>query len=447
MVINHANEEITRSPAPSINSTQSDICSIVSETSTIEYEQESWVDFGPRVEVLCRLLWPQLYGRKKSLWQGSIMRLLLHRRKPRSSQPPIITRAHGGDFNRIVNITIPSSKKDPARDFILRVPRWGQGSIIQLIDTLEYVRHNSQIPVAAVEKYDSSCDNPLRKPYILQHRLPGADLERQWDTLLHSQRCEIAREIGSVIKSLLSLQSPVTGHVRSHASVNNGDSFTVAAFHLTDTEGIDFESQEEYSLHFGSRREKETTLDLFKCQISRWRTVDEKACVTDRTIELWDKMDQVVNEMGDRGLLETGLNCLCHTDLYPRNIMAQTQSDDSIHLSGILDWDEAVIAPNFVCCEPPAWLWGFKAAHTYPTGFPTWPYEAPGANDEPSNKEQKQIKMIFEEQMGPAYLRLAYDAEYRILRGLSRVMLFGLTSSENYDATERLISDWEALCR
>lgn len=71
----------------------------------------------------------------------------------------------------------------------------------------------------------------------------------------------------------------------------------------------------------------------------------------------------------------------------------------------------------------------------------------PGADDVPSTPVRRELKGIFEECAGPEYLSLAYDEQFRMSRGLFRIAVFGLTSSENYSAADRIVGDWQKLRR
>ena len=367
------------------------------------------------------------------------MARLFPKLSPLPGEDPLIDRLHGGDFNRITGITLPPSTNERTRELVLRVPRWGQNSLKRTVGTIDYVCRNTSIPVATTIAKDFSSENPLGKPYLLQQRLQGSDLETLWDDLNHGQRCTIAREVGTVMRNLLTLESSVTGYMSASLDADTNPMGAASPFLLTNAEGDEFESAAEYTRLFGKPRAKETTLDFFRCQISRWRAVDSASN------DLWNSMSKIAEEMSDLGLFTTDLHCLCHTDLYARNIMAQVQENGSISLTGILDWDEAIIAPKFVCCEPPAWLWGFKSDDLPIGAFPIWPYEALGAGEVPQTIEQQEMKRIFEEQAGPEYIEFAYDARYRIARVLSRIALFGLMSNESYEAAFRIVSDWEAI--
>ena len=449
------------SPAPS-----DDKGSENSDTSTLRYDQEPYHLFKTRVEKLCQVLWPP----KESIWQSwasSKMARLIGANKllglfiP-SQQVPLIERLRGGDYNRIIGITLPLPKAGE-RNLILRVPRWDRGQTERLVATLEYLRQNSSIPTANVVAKDFGEQNPLGSPYIVQDRLPGSDLEILWNDLNHSQRCTVASELGAVVRKLLALESPVAGYIKT---VEEGNRSTVppivVPFDLRSVDGDVFDEPEQRNekATTASPRGGQSTLDFFRCQIGRWRAVDldGNAPLIGRTIRLWDGMLNVVEEMDNLGFFTSLItHCLCHVDLYPRNIMANIQPDNSVRITGILDWDEALVAPKFVACEPPAWLWGFDdhddSHHHHHQNqlpddndnLPAWPYEKPGANDVPDTREKREIKHVFERAAGADFVRFAYGEEFRLCRGLFRVALFGLTSNENYEAAERIVGDWAGL--
>ena len=452
------NEEAPESPIPSDQGSMHS-SSEGSETSTLKHDQEPYNLFKIRVEKLCHLLWP-LQKSLGSFWVNSKIAKFVRantflRLFAPSQEAPLIERLGGGDYNRVVGITLPSAKwgKRPKHDLILRVPRWDQGQTGRVVATLDYLSRKSSIPVADVVAKDLGKENPLGSPYVILNRIPGSDLEILWNDLSHAQRCTIAREVGLAVRRLLALESPVAGYIdTSVKGTQITEEHTVIPFDLMSTDGDLFaEPEQQDAGAVGVPRQSESTLGFFKTQIGRWRAVDivRNAPTVDETVGLWDDMLKIIEEMDALGLFKSLNHCLCHVDLYPRNIMAKIQPDGSIQLTGILDWDEAVVAPKFVNCELPAWLWGFDEDEQFRhrNGLPSWPYETPGANDVPSTWQNRELKRIFEESAGEEYVGLAYGEHFRLCRGLFRIALFGLTSNENYEAAERIVEDWARLSR
>ena len=426
-------------------------------TSTLGYGQESYSSFKPRVEKLCQKLWPpqkslrQLLAGSRTATRMRTNKFLRH--FVPSQNRVLIERLKGGDYNRIIGITLPKSgsTKNMFRHLILRIPRWGgQSNVERVVATLEYVHLNSNIPTGTVLAKDFSDDNALGSPYLIQNRISGSDLEISWADLNHLQQCTIAREVGRVVKTLLSLESPVAGHIEADPTGSGtAASLIVVPFDLKNGQGDPLEEPELPKPPVGGdQHQSQLTVDFLRSQIARWRAVDVDRYglgLDDRTVQLWDGMLKVAEEMNDLALFTSKLHCLCHVDLYPRNIMAKVNSDDSIQITGILDWDDAVFAPKFVNCEPPGWLWGFEPDDVPRHELPVWPYEVPGANNVPETLEKQELKRIFEEHAGPEYVSMAYEENFRISRALFRIASLGLVSSDYFEVAEKIICDWERL--
>ncbi|KAL9137185.1 MAG: hypothetical protein Q9175_001600 [Cornicularia normoerica] len=450
--------EVPASPAHCVNAlpTRSSQSS-VQTSSTAAYERqelEAEEAFNQRIEQLCQDLWPLPTSIKHRFLASQAATRLRTNRFFRSIVPapqmPLIQHLRGGGFNHITSITLPSSYDGGHRNLILRVPREGKSRPDQQVATLDYVRRRTSIPVATIEATDFTYNNAVGKPYVLQHRIPGRDLDSVWDELSHSQRCVVAEEVGRLIKTLLSVESPVAGTIEAatNGSYPTAELPSIIPFILTDAHGDPIEELDSDSpVGAVSPRSPETTLKFFEYYLSRWRkyALAQSLGETDCDVELYDDMLKVVSEMDALGLFKPDLNCLCHLDLHPRNVMVEICSEDSIQVTGILDWDEAVVAPKFVNCQPPGWLWGYdKDTHTESSILP-WPYELDGANNTPSTLEQQELKCIFDELGGPEYRRLAYDESSRLMRGLYRVAILGLTASWHYTAAERIVKEWNIL--
>ena len=169
--------------------------SSVRTVSTATYErgeQEAEKLFTQRIEKLCGVLWPPKSIMQRLSTSQAATRLRTNKFL-RSLLPfpqiPLIERLRGGDLNHITGITLPSSYGEGDRNLILRVPRWDQNRLDREVAILNYVRQKTWIPVATIAATDFSCNNPLVKPYVLQHRIPGSDLDTVWGNLSHLQRC------------------------------------------------------------------------------------------------------------------------------------------------------------------------------------------------------------------------------------------------------------------
>lgn len=446
------------SPTRSINASSVQSSNGSADTvSTATYErqeQEAEDAFNQRIEKLCQELWPSPTSIKHRFSASQAAARLRTNKFFRSFIPapqmPLIQHLKGGGFNHITSITLPSSYDKGHRNLILRIPREGGSRPDQQVATLNYVRQRTSVQVATIEATDFTCNNAVGKPYVLQHRIPGRDLDSVWDDLSHLQRCIVAKEVGRLTRTLLSVESPLAGTIEAATE----DSHTpaklpnIVPFILKDAHGDLIKGLEPDSA-IGARTScsRETTLEFFEHYLSRWResALVESLGESDCDVELYNDLLQVVREMDALGLFKPDLNCLCHLDLHPRNIMVEIHSADSIRITGILDWDEAVVAPKFVNCQPPGWLWGYdKDTHTENSLLP-WPYELEGANNRPSTQEQQELKLIFDDHAGSEYSRLAYDESSRLIRGIYRVATLGLTANWFNTAAERIVKEWNIL--
>ena len=134
---------------------------------------------------------------------------------------------------------------------------------------------------------------------------------------------------------------------------------------------------------------------------------------------------------------------LCHLDLAPRNVMADIdQSNSALHITGVLDWDSAVFAPNFMNCEPPSWIWAWPDDDAESL---TDDLEDIYANDGPTTSEDRELKRKFEETVGENMLKFFYMPHYRLARSLFKIAMSGLRGYSPYDKADRLIEEWDRL--
>ena len=444
----------TDGPSPPTPSDQYSIQSISMGTYERQ-EQEAEELFRQRIEELCRNLWPAPKSvRHRLLASHAVARLrtssLLRSIVP-EPQMPLIEHLKGGSFNHITAITLPPSYiEESDRNLVLRVPREEESQPKHQVATLEYIRSRTSIPVPSIAAMDFTCDNALGKPYVLQHRIAGEDLDSVWDSLNHAQRRVVAQELGCVIRTLLSVESTVAGVVQSHpeASIMRPGLPNIVPRTLDSGGEVLDELGQDDITSTQLPQVRNIMLDFFESYFGRWRKHALAASLGEVNVEveMYDDLLQTAREMNGLGLFNPEVNCLCHLDLHPRNIMVRVQSDDSLELTAILDWDEAVFAPKFVNCQPPGWLWGYdKDTHVDENDLLPWPYELEGANNKPSTSEQVDLKCVFEKYAGPEYPRLAYDASSRFIRGLFRLATHGLTTNWYFTAAERIVKEWRQL--
>ena len=387
----------------------------VSNTSTLEYDHEPYEQYRSRVEELCHLLWPS------------------------ATEDFIIERLRGGSFNRIIGITIRASNQEAEDRYILRirrkysVARPEREAVIQ-----RYLQQHSSIPVAEIVFLDPTRNNPLDSPYVVQKRLPGTPLLEIWKTLTFEQQRMVTRDLGKIIVAERAIKSNFPGKIEL-ASDCEACAYDIQPFNVSVDVREDYncttspESVAPYRGHT-SPQHKQPIVEMYLDQFTRWVAGYLRF---NPYCQFWAEdfrpLIVIAREMDAIGLFNDVEYCLCHLDFEPRNIMVDVNSDGSAIISGILDWDSAAFAPEFVACKPPSWIWAWNDEDDE---------DELEANDTPATPEQQELKCLFEEIVGPKYLTYSYQTEYRFARKLFTLATEGMKQSHIGREAEDLFKDW-----
>ncbi|KAL8813133.1 MAG: hypothetical protein Q9200_000481 [Gallowayella weberi] len=396
------------------DSTNSSCISYVSETSTIEYQHETWNIYVSRVHELCRQLWPTAS----------------------KDEEFVIEKLRGGSSHRAIGIEPPSSTGDSHDRYVLRIPRFqfrtetAHARQAREMAIVRYVRQHTSIPTAKIVFSDSTIKNPLEDPYVVQSRIPGQDLLAVYPTLTHQQKLAIAEQWGQMLLSEFAIRNDFAGIVDAST---DGIGAYIRPFVVYPPEPED-EPQDVGLLS------KQSVLGLLTSQFERWPAADQRAYSNDVKMLGYEALTTVAQQMDAVGLFKDVYFCLCHLDLAPRNVMVEIKPDNSVRISGVLDWDSAVFGPNFTTCEPPSWIWAWSEDEDEDEE-----YEEIHANDTPATPENQELKHKFEEVVGKDMLKFFYAPQYRLARSLFNVALHGLRSSEAFKLTERVLKDWEEM--
>ena len=425
---------------------------LVSTATWEREEQEADELFHQKVEKLCAELWPTPKSLKRRL--AKVLRATKFFR-PLLPMPQSLSVVHhrGIDPRHVTSISIPWYPNSEERNLFLRVPRWDADRFDRQVAILEYVKQKTAIPIPSTSATDLTDNNALGKPYMLQRRIPGSDLSSIWADLDHTQRCVIARELGGIVQSLLSAESDYGGLVEASSIDSTVDAFQIVPFEVKegsndeDADGIVSNLNQDSSVS----SVPQNTFSLLQSLLRRWRAsfVTVRGEI-DNEVILWDRLLEALAEMESRQLFDNMPHCLSHEGLVPSHIMAQIQEGGSITITGVLDWDEAIIAPKFMACLPLAWLWDDtvfeEPRYDEETELDPWPYELAGDEVTPTSPEKQELKRIFDESAGPEYRRLAYGETNRLCRVLFRIAMKGMSDNEAWKAAERILQEWADLC-
>lgn len=381
-----------------------------SETSTIEYEHESFETFRTKVEALCKGIW---------------------------TSPSVtfdVQRGRGGSYNRIIEITVhePDSPATP-KEYILRVPRFEKNRLDRDVAALQHARQHTELPVPENVAIDLTADNPLGGRYVVQTRLPGVTLHDVYPTLIHAQKCSIAQQIGQMFASLQTIKSPVAGIIEQHSTAG----FVIRPF---DLRGPYHTTRASPTSEVDCAAGKSTdTISFLLSRCALWKAeilrIDSEDVVG---VTYFDRLSDALISMHNLGQLRNNEITLCHLDLAPRNILVSIRSSDtSICISGVLDWDSVVFAPRVMACAPPMWLWGWGSGDEEE--------DEAEAGELPLSADDQEIKSIFEKAVGVKYLELCYKPQYRVLRSLIHFAIFGMHSNEDLKEVDKTLEELEGL--
>lgn len=240
------------------------------------------------------------------------------------------------------------------------------------------------------------------------------------------------------------MSSPVPGLIEEVTKEDGVQAFMVKPFDIKPPFEKDW-TLKRASLSFDADNSRaleyyeKSTLDFFLAQFGRWRAEELRINPTEILHpHFMERLAATASQMNSLGCLGDNKNCLSHLDLASQNIMVEIRPDNSITVTGVLDFDSAVFAPKFVSCYPPWWLWQDE----------TQPGDAledeSQSNETPPDPELVEIKRIFEETVGNDFLRYSYQPQFRLARKLFKIACHGNCSNETWKKIEEFLDEWDA---
>ena len=400
----------TKSTTP--HSSHSSCSSRVSQTSSSLYGHETWNDFAPRVHELCHQLWPSAT----------------------EDEEFVVEKLAGGSYNRIIGIKTPPSTGKAEGLYILRIPRDLSAQQAREMAIVRYVHQHTSIPTPEIAFYDTTPENPLKEAYVVYTRIPGHDLHRSYGSMDHHHKLAVAEQWGQLLLSELAVRNDFAGVV--DATTDNTGTYIYAFRPFQVNPEPEDQPQNARLLT------KQSILDIFTLQFERWDAADRRAYPNGVPLDHLAQLTTVAEEMNAADTFDNVYFSLCHLDLAPRNVMATTNRDNSLQISGVLDWDSAVFGSCFVACEPPSWIWAWSDDEDKNQDDD---YQEDHANDTPATSEGQELKRKFEEVVGKEMLRYFYEPQYRLARTLFNIALSSLRSNSAFPKTDRLLREWEEL--
>ena len=343
---------------------------VPSPSSSVTYDHESWATFQYRVFSLAQLIWPE-----------------------DNPDDFLVERMRGGSYNQVVGLARAiRDGADPSNaakyvGYVIRIPRWDpENRLEQNAAALRFLGHAYQMPVAIPEviRVDTTDDNPLGFPYMLQTRIPGVSLHSILRQLDHQALCKLAKELGHFHRALLATGCYPAGRFMAPPDqADIGQKLSVAPFvpeyQKTGTQPL--------RLPPASLTSDTITIDFLQ-ELFTARHQEVEAAGDKWEFEIWERFGKIALRIQETGMFNLGWFSLCHLDFAPRNILVSpnpqpSENSTSSLICGVVDWDDAVIAPKFMSCYPPVWLWeDIDAANVSRDGL----WDEPEDNDQPRRK-------------------------------------------------------------
>ncbi|KAI1108296.1 hypothetical protein F5Y14DRAFT_445566 [Nemania sp. NC0429] len=393
-----------------------------SDSSTVVYGHEPFVTFESRVRDLAQKIWPDA-----------------------SPFDITVERLPGGGYNRIIGLAKkttslleadePSGGPDTLQ-YIVRLPRFDSSNVRNDVAALHFVKRFTTIPAPEVIKWNETDENELDSPFQIQNRIPGTTLLSAYTILTHPQRCKLAHELGTAFASMLAVKSSTSGVFVQPLDANLEEALE-GHVKIVPICGEDRESNSS-SMTFSSSAATTPVLDLFKSCIQEKKDEYQlRDPPLTFKIAYMDRFMAMASELDEGGWFVNDHYSLAHLDFHPRNILVHPTSDTELPvLSGILDWDSAILAPMFMSCLPPMWLWAWALDEDE---------DERKANDEPPTEESRELKRLFESAAGPDYLRHAYQPAFRLARQLLHFVINGLRTKEDCDEADAMLFEWGSI--
>lgn len=395
------------------NKTSNSLSSSVSNTSTECYDQEPFATFKDRVLAFAHgTIWPDPANK---VYEITVEHLI------------------GGAYNRIIGLTkqIKGDAKSH-EEYILRVPRFSYHRVEDNVAALRFVSENTSIPAPRVCVFDAATENDMGSPYMVQNRLAGAPLHRCFATMSQTERCQVAAQIGAIVRQMLDVQSHMGGRLVLPANDKSLQApVQVAPWYSTDA--FDYRP-------FSNSVTSVTVGEVITTALRAWKSEELRLRPhTSIKPDMIDSFITMTHQMEQARCLDTIPLTLAHLDLAPRNVMVHAASDEKrVTITGILDWDSAILGPAFMACIPPSWLWAEWEDDHGEQGGISWE----GPDLQPSSENGCELKDKFEEAAGPTYMRFAYGRTYLFAKRLMRFIIEGLKTNEHIREARSMLSSW-----
>ncbi|KAI4923587.1 uncharacterized protein J4E92_007561 [Alternaria infectoria] len=401
----------------------------VSETNTMIYGQEPFETIQHKVAALAA----KIFGRD-----------------PRDIT---VYEMKGGSYNRVIGVSIAQKPKrftlawflfpclrarkkkaaTKSESYVVRVPRMeynNDESMAQAMERevsiLKAAGSRLPLPIPKVASYDLTTANIFERPYMIQTHLPGRTLATNlWNNLNMEQKKHLAKEIIALAPTIASVEGSIGDISSQNLNKPPTSPILTQTFYITSREGF--------------KPEPALNDDPFDYMLGRCKQWSEYHNSEDAPFDdIWISFARITKALEARGFLE-GPCVLVHGDLKCYNILAEVRSDTEAVVTGVIDWDTAIIAPEFMAYRAPFSLWT-------PEDMPSAKEDDESvANVEPVTEEDKILKQVFLDNASEKYKFFAFAPEAMLARRMFYIMQKGANSPWYNDEAISVVKAWDKL--
>jgi hypothetical protein len=390
-----------------------------SETSTVCYEHECFETF-----------------------QHKVAELVASKLNP-DSKSIRIERMKGGSYNRVVGAEIHTPKpgrryfawaqkyirtvlRKPApatsRNYVFRTSRNDGADMEDQIAILKAVGARLRLPIPEVVHYDLSSDNVVGRPFMIQKRIPGRTVTDMLKDLNLEQKKYVTKRITEVVSEIASL----------HAAPGDISHINITA----PADGPVYVNKIPVPRGDSAPATPQKPIDHLLEQCETWREFQTAGGFCFH--EIWDSFAAISKALEVRGFLN-GPCVLVHGDLREYNLLAEVRSATQVDITGIIDWDEAYFAPQFMAYQSPFWLWISENASSDDLDDET------NALLEPESEDDRVLKGVFLDNASADYKKFAFAPEAMLARRMYHILRKGIFGDWSMMEAEAIISEWDAM--
>lgn len=260
----------------------------------------------------------------------------------------------------------------------------------------------------------------LSVPYMIQERIPGRKACVMWLTFNVAHKVSFIRQFTKIVSEIVSIEA-VPGEISTrNLDTKPGDPLYV-------------DMMERQPMAPALPAIEQTGAAFMIAQIEKWRQFQRAAgfCFE----EEWDSLARITKSFEKRGFLAFP-TVLVHTDLREYNILTQVRNKSEVDITGVIDWDDALIAPAFLAYRAPFWLW-MPEDTDYDEENPE--------NMEPTTDIGRQLKAEFLKHASEDYKFHAFSPESMIVRRMFYYLQWGITNSYSLELARGIIKEWDQL--